>query len=631
MNNNENIFRLIEAVETSGADIAPTYAEYIQLAFAIATDLGEAGREAFHRLCRLSAKYDRAHADTVYTGALKNGRGDVHLGTAFHLAEQAGVKIGYDSGRRTEADMRGTLNIGKEGTQGTRDTPSFFLTHTCVREGTDAEDCSETELADSSAVEEETVEGSEPQQPLPCFPQSAWPEFIMRAISYGDSKAQRDALLLGVLTVCGAGMGRYVRCLYGGKMQSPCLQTFVVAPPASGKGVLSLVRLLAEPIHDDIRQRVETKMAEYRKQKAAYDSMGRDKANAETPKMPLNKMFIISGNNTGTGILQNIMDSDGMGIICETEADTITTAIGSDYGHWSDTLRKAFDHDRLAYNRRTDQEYREVKKSYLSVLLSGTPAQVRPLIPSAENGLFSRQLFYYMPGIHKWKNQFIAADTDLEAVFTNMGKEWKQMVDMLKMNGIYTLRLTDSQKEEFNTLFARLFYRSGLANGSEMSSSVARLAINTCRIMSVVAMLRAMERWDVESGRIAEGGEPLMRPADDTPPDNVKDGIVSHWSIIISEDDFRAVLGIVEPLYRHSTHILSFLPATEVVRRSNADRDALMGMMADEFTRKQFKAAADGMGIKTNTAYTWLKRMVRRGAIECVDGKGSYRKKADGE
>ena len=116
--------------------------------------------------------------------------------------------------------------------------------------------------------------------------------------------------------------------------------------------------------------------------------MGKERCKMEAPQMPKNKMFLISGNNTGTGILQNIMDANGTGLICETEADTISAAIGSEYGHWSDTLRKAFDHDRLSYNRRTDQEYREVKKSYLSVLLSGTPAQVKPLIPSTENGLF---------------------------------------------------------------------------------------------------------------------------------------------------------------------------------------------------------------------------------------------------
>ena len=153
---------------------------------------------------------------------------------------------------------------------------------------------------------------------------------------------------------------------------SPCLQTFVVALPASGKGVLSLVRLLAEPIHDEIRGQVDESMACYRREKAKYDTLGKEREKTETPVMPLNKMFLISGNNTGTGILQNLMDSDGTGLICESEADTISTAIGSEYGHWSDTMRKAFDHDRLSYNRRTDHEYREVKKTYLSVLLSLT-------------------------------------------------------------------------------------------------------------------------------------------------------------------------------------------------------------------------------------------------------------------
>ena len=106
-------------------------------------------------------------------------------------------------------------------------------------------------------------------------------------------------------------------------------------------------------------------MKAYKKEKAEYDAMGKERTKKEAPQMPPNRMFLISGNNTGTGILQNIMDSDGTGLICEAEADTLSTAIGSDHGHWSDTLRKAFDHDRLSYNRRTDQEYREVKKSYL--------------------------------------------------------------------------------------------------------------------------------------------------------------------------------------------------------------------------------------------------------------------------
>ena len=583
-----SLYLLAEAVRNAGADIAPTYQEYIQLAFAIATDCGEAGRHDFLSLCSLSSKYDQRAADKLFSNALKTGRNDVHLGTAFHLAELCGVKIQHEA-----APAIGTL--------GTQSSPLSSTSHTRARE-------------------EESTSGIEPLSPLPTFDEHLlWPYPLNRSMSCGTSLAQYDVLLLGAITVLGASMGKHVRCSYGGKMMSPCLQTFVVALPASGKGVLSLVRLLAEPIHDEIREQVDESMACYRREKAKYDTLGKERGKTETPVMPLNKMFLISGNNTGTGILQNLMDSDGTGLICESEADTISTAIGSEYGHWSDTMRKAFAHARLSYNRRTNQEYLEVKKTYLSVLLSGTPAQVKPLIPSSENGLFSRELFYYMPAIHRWQSQFDKDDHDLEETFRALGREWKEKREEIVMNGIFTLRLTDGQKDEFNRIFSSLFVRSGLANGNEMSGSVARLAINICRIMEVVAMLRAQERGAITSS-------PCVSPDPGTAADNIKDRIVSLWDLTITPDDFHAVLALAESLYRHSTHILSFLPNNEVVSRGNADRDELIGCMGEEFTRSSYLQKAEEMGIKFETATSWLKRLCKNGLVEKTDDKGVYRK-----
>lgn len=476
------------------------------------------------------------------------------------------------------------------------------------------------EAADPEAADEETCRGSEPLTPLPYFDnRTLWPAPLNEITTHGTTRAQQDIMLLGAVTVLGASMNSHVRCAYGGKMISPSLQTFIVALPASGKGVLSLVRLLVEPIHDEIRLHTAEAMKQYRKEKGAYDSLGKERSQATPPALPPDRMFLISGNNTGTGILQNIMDSEGIGLICESEADTISTAIGSEHGHWSDTMRKAFDHDRLSYNRRTDREYREVKRSYLSVLLSGTPAQVKPLIPTAENGLFSRQLFYYMPAIHKWQNQFDRQDTDLETVFTGLGMQWREQLKRITAGGLFTLRLTPEQKELFNNLFANLFIRSHLANGSEMASSVARLAINICRIMQVVAMLRVLESDDIARS-------PHLTPDKDISGDNLKDGIITRWDMTILPADFNSVLELTESLYRHATHILSFLPGTEISRRSNADRDALLQSMEREFTRSAFLLQAEATGIKPGTASTWLKRLVKHGMIESVDGKGTYRK-----
>lgn len=598
----ESLRRLTEAVETAGADIAPTYAEYVQLAFAIATDCGEAGREFFHRLCLTSAKYQREHAERIFSNALTTRHGEVHLGTAFHLAEMANVQL-----CNTEV-----MN-NRRNTENTENTPSKVLTHAHVYNKVENDEPDESE---------ELLNGSDPNQPLPTFPEANWPKILLLIMSYATSPTQRDVMLLGALTAIGASMERYVRCPYAGKLQSPCLQSFIVAPSASGKGILSLIRLLVEPIHDEIRQQVATEVKAYKKEKAAYDVMGKERSKVEAPQMPKNRMFLISGNNTGTGILQNIMDANGTGLICETEADTISAAIGSEYGHWSDTLRKAFDHDRLSYNRRTDQEYREVKKSYLSVLLSGTPAQVKPLIPSTENGLFSRQLFYYMHGIWAWINQFESGEADLEAIFTDIGLEWKKQLDLMKTHGVHTLRLTDEQKQEFNALFSDLFFRSGLANDNEMSSSIARLAVNTCRIMAEVAMIRALEcdqPYQFKNSSIH-----LLTPDKEIATDNIKDGIITRWDVTITAEDFKAVLELVTPLYRHATHILSFLPSTEVKHRANADRDALFEAMGNQFTRAQLSEQATIMKIKPNTAFGWLNRLIKKGLFTNADDKGIY-------
>ena len=598
----ESLRRLTEAVETAGADIAPTYTEYVQLAFAIATDCGEAGREFFHRLCRTSAKYQREHAERIFSNALTTRHGEVHLGTAFHLAEMANVKL-----CNTEV-----MN-NRRNTENTENTPSKVLTHAHVYNKVENDEPDESE---------ELLNGSDPNQPLPTFPEADWPKILLLIMNYATSPTQRDVMLLGALTAIGASMERYVRCPYAGKLQSPCLQSFIVAPSASGKGILSLIRLLVEPIHDEIRQQVAAEVKAYKKEKAAYDVMGKERSKVEAPQMPKNRMFLISGNNTGTGILQNIMDANGTGLICETEADTISAAIGSEYGHWSDTLRKAFDHDRLSYNRRTDQEYREVKKSYLSVLLSGTPAQVKPLIPSTENGLFSRQLFYYMHGIWAWINQFESGEADLEAIFTDIGLEWKKQLDLMKTHGVHTLRLTDEQKQEFNTLFSDLFFRSGLANDNEMSSSIARLAVNTCRIMAEVAMIRALEcdqPYQFKNSSIH-----LLTPDKEIATDNIKDGIITRWDVTITAEDFKAVLELVTPLYRHATHILSFLPSTEVKHRANADRDALFEAMGNQFTRAQLSEQATTMKIKPNTAFGWLNRLIKKGLFTNADDKGIY-------
>ena len=597
----ENLRQLTEAVRMAGADIAPTYIEYVQLAFAIANDCGEAGRNDFLSLCSLSSKYDEKNAQALFSNALHADKEDIHLGTVFHLAGQCGVKIS------------GSAGFHKAGTMGTAGTTPDFP-HTCAR-------CNkvENDVSDDTDEEEQLTEGSEPYSPLPTFPQDyVWPELLEKIISFGKKPEQRDVLLLGAFTVLGASLSHVVRCQYGRKWQAPCMQTFIVAPSAAGKSALTWVRLLIELIHDKIRNEVKEAMKTYRREKAAYDSLGKERRNQEAPVLPPNRMFLIPGNNTGTGILQNIMDSNGTGLICESEADTVSTAIGTEYGNWSDTLRKAFDHDRLSYNRRTDREYKETTACYLSVLLSGTPAQIKPLISSPENGQFSRNIFYYMPRVGEWKDQFGEDELDVEAEFIRMGHEWKASRDELKKKGLFTLKFTQQQKDEFNGHFSALFYRSSLVTGEEMSASVMRMGTILCRMMCITALLRSLE---IPS---------LAVPDPTINPENLKDGIITRHNLSITDEDFRAVLALCEPLYLHATHILSFLDkSTELNSRGIADREMLYAALPQEFTKQMVMEQAEKLNIPVNTARSWIQRLREKGALDMVmvKGKGVYSKK----
>ena len=584
----DSLSRLVEAVRSAGVDIAPGYCEYVRLAFAIANDCGEAGREGFIALCSLSVKFNREKAERLFSNALKKGDHRIHLGTAFHLAELAGVRLEPPS-RPRDTHANNASNASN----------AAPFSHTRARDNN---------------VEIEIEEQVDPFTHLPFFPEGhEWPRMLRQIMAFGQSREQRDVLLLGGLTTLGASLAQTLRFLYGGKWFFSSLQTFIVAPPASGKGVLAWTRMLVQPIHDEIRATVAEEMKRYKKEMTSFNSLGREKAKAEEPEMPLNRMFIFSGNNTGTGILQNIIDSGGVGIICETEADMVSNSIASDYGHWSEVIRSSFDHDPLSYNRRTDREYRELRHSHLSVLISGTPGQVKPLIPSSENGLFSRQMFYYMPRVLHWINQFSLQRTDTSLEFQKLG--------------VISLRLTDAQIVSFNEVFQTLFERSRKGTGNEMNSSVVRMAINIGRILSIVALLRITGECE-EAGDFAASlrKSPRLTPDPQTCSDNIKDGIITRWDLSIQEDDFQAVLSLAEPMYLHAVHILSFLPANEVKNRGMADQERLFITLDTGFTYQSLLEEAEKLKIPKNTACSCLQRWQKQGIVRKGEKRGDYKK-----
>ncbi|MSL10816.1 DUF3987 domain-containing protein, partial [Escherichia coli] len=193
---------------------------------------------------------------------------------------------------------------------------------------------------------------------------------------------------------------------------------------------------------------------------------------------------------------------------------------------------------------------------------------------------------------------------------------------------IIQFHLSDTQKEQFNSCFARIFGHAGLSYGYPMRSSVARIAINICRIASVVAFLRSVESLLIPQAILDSQFSilncPGLSPALEIPEENVRDGIVPSLELRINDDDFKAVLSLVEPLYRHSAGILSLLPSDEVPRsRTPTPQEALFAALPLSFNRQQALEEAERNNIPTATLDTCLKRMQERGTLE-KNGRGEY-------
>jgi hypothetical protein len=423
---------------------------------------------------------------------------------------------------------------------------------------------------------------------------------------------------------------------YGNRRMHPCLQVFIIAPPASGKGVMGWARNLAQPIHEEKLRLYEQQMAIYRTEKMKWDALGKERANEPEPVRPVRKLFFIAGDNTGTGIEENLIDQEGLGMISVSEASILSAAISSDYGNWSSTLRQAFDHDGIAYNRRTNQEHRECKRLLLSVLISGTPGQVRPLIPSAENGLFSRQIFYHLPPIRQWKSQFHASDCDHNALFEHWGERWKLVWDGLRSRlSQLELTLTEEQQSRFDVSLSQLFNLGGELYGSSMRSAVARLGINLLRMMCVVGITRVLDSLLMEADEAAikavlEHPEAWLlsregvRPRQGAEAENVKDGVISTFLFTPTDADYEAVMALADPLYRHIIHALRLMPDEEVRYRPLTKQQQWLQCLPHEFTRKEALEAAESLQIGANSCDTYLRRLTERGTLRRVS-EGKYR------
>ncbi len=202
------------------------------------------------------------------------------------------------------------------------------------------------------------------------------------------SAREKDILFLGLISALGA-LFHEVTGEYRGRKYHCNLNLIVLAPPAMGKGALKIALALFKRLDEE-------SLVAYKKAKNGFVA-------GEVPKVPLPKTYYIPGDASGAALKKKLKINDGTGFMLETEIDTVTQAMGQDWGGFSDILRATFEHEDISKLRMNDEDPEIISNPRFGTALSGTPGQMKGLVKSILDGLFSRLLFYHVFETPKWQ------------------------------------------------------------------------------------------------------------------------------------------------------------------------------------------------------------------------------------
>lgn len=508
---------VIQRIEADRVDITATYSDWINIGFSFADELGENGRNLFHRVSQFYPDYSAPECDKQFDNCLKSRGQGVSLKTFFYLAKDAGVEIAPPGNKKRKHEVF------------------------------------EPPQLNGSSFNQKSSHDLD-QRELPTFSDSLFseiPRFLQKVTGVGTSNEEKDILLLGSLGVISACLPK-IWSVYDRKQVYSNLFLFITAQASAGKSSLTHCKRLVNPIHKELRDQVDL-----------------DK--------PSNKMLFIPANNSASGAYQLLADNGGKGLIFETEGDTLSQALKTDYGNYSDGLRKSFHHETLSFFRRKDNEYIDIENPFLSVVLSGTPKQIPSLIPSAENGLLSRFLFYFMNIRPIWKDVFVnQGGYGLDDHFDKLGEEFYELFKVIQTGEPRKFYLTPRQQSRFNQFFSAMQKEYLKLQGLDYVGTVRRLGLIFYRICMIFSALRIMETGDTAK------------------------------KLICDDRDFEASIAMIEVLVKHSSSVFSRLNPGDYKPTLMDRKEKFLYALPMHFNRQKYLEVASALRIPAKTAEGYI-------------------------
>ncbi len=363
---------------------------------------------------------------------------------------------------------------------------------------------------------------------------------------------ERELFLVGALGVVSGMLPNYIGNYFGSSTGTN-LYCFIAGNYGAGKGALKWARMLGEITHLNRLDEARVEDEQYRLDKVHYNKQltlfnkGKLAEAPQEPRPPRHLKLFIPANTTKTAVMQLLEENDGNGIIFETEGDTLADMLRQDYGNFSDILRKAYHHEPLSFFRRANNEDVSVENPALSVVLSGTYDQLVKLIPSIDNGLYSRFMFYMLHGNEEFRNPFDRNDFTLALNMERYASKYAELYKVLKAVPAHKqFVMTEQQEALFNRHFKYVKDWTREHVSADLDGSVNRMAVMAYRIAMILTIVRHFE-----------ANPQLPAPA-----------------LTCTDTDLQSALAIIDVLSYNAIDVYKYLEKHGIKRATNQKQEA---------------------------------------------------------
>ena len=382
------------------------------------------------------------------------------------------------------------------------------------------------------------------------------PESLQQMISLASTPEEQDIILMATLAAASACLPNlYFRYGMTGKKYYANLQCFILAAAASGKGIanqsLEMVRVIDE-------------------------------------QYPM----LIAGDSTLAAFYKALEEQNGCGYLHESEGSVITDIWKAGAANYNTALRKAAEHEPISRNRVKGAS--EIKNPRLSMLLTGTFGQYRALVPSVENGYFSRLLTVVIPSTNGFDKRYVSSKGAQSAIPLQVGRALLSTYETLLNGEEREWSLTDAQKERLgNHLETEYATLIGLL-GENFHSAVVRMAVQIERMAMILK------------------DRPYMVDA-----------------IYCSDEDYETAEVIGNKMLLHMAAAYRMIDGDkqDVVPEIKPldQRKVLFEQLKGTFERKELIKEAKAQGISERTAERWNDKWLEHGQVIKLE-HGRYRK-----